>query len=48
MSWSLVLKASEFDKTFNTGEDVSDAIDRSLGAALERRARKCVNVDFPA
>lgn len=41
------MKARDFDKTFDAGEDVSDAIDWSRARRPNDRTRR-VNVDFPA
>ncbi|MBN7760704.1 CopG family transcriptional regulator [Nitratireductor aquibiodomus] len=41
------MKATEFDKKFDAGEDVSDAIDWSR-ARRPKDQPKRVNVDFPA
>lgn len=41
------MKATEFDKTFDAGEDVSGAIDWSRARRPNDRLRR-VNVDFPA
>ena len=41
------MKASEFDRRFDDGEDVSDQIDWSK-ASRPNIATKRVNVDFPA
>ncbi len=41
------MKASEFDRSFDDGEDVSDQIDWSK-ASRPNIATKRVNVDFPA
>jgi alpha/beta superfamily hydrolase len=41
------MKATEFDKTFDAGEDVSDAIDWSRARRPNDQTRR-VNVDFPA
>lgn len=40
------MKAKEFDRKFDAGEDVSDELDLS-GARRPRQAQKRVNVDFP-
>ncbi|MGY6627801.1 MAG: type II toxin-antitoxin system BrnA family antitoxin [Oceanicaulis sp.] len=41
------MKANEFDKAFDTGEDVSDAVDWSKARRPNDQPRR-VNVDFPA
>ena len=41
------MKASEFDKKFDAGEDVSEAIDWSQARRPNEQPRR-VNVDFPA
>ena len=41
------MKAAEFDKTFDAGEDVSDAIDWSHARRRNDQPKR-VNVDFPA
>jgi alpha/beta superfamily hydrolase len=41
------MKASEFDKAFDAGEDVSDAVDWSKARHPNDQPRR-VNVDFPA
>ena len=41
------MKASEFDKKFDAGEDVSEAIDWSQPRRPNEQPRR-VNVDFPA
>ena len=41
------MKASEFDKRFDAGEDVSDELDLA-GARRPGREPRRVNVDFPA
>ena len=41
------MKAKEFDKQFDEGEDVSDALDLSK-AKRNQQEQKRVNVDFPA
>lgn len=41
------MKASEFDKRFDDGEDVSDLIDWSKATRPNQEMRR-VNVDFPA
>ena len=41
------MKATEFDKKFDAGEDVSDAIDWSQASRRNDEPRR-VNVDFPA
>jgi hypothetical protein len=41
------VKAAEFDKAFDTGEDVSDLVDWSA-ARRPNLEMKRVNVDFPA
>ncbi len=41
------MKASEFDKRFDAGEDVSGELDLS-GARRPGREQRRVNVDFPA
>jgi hypothetical protein len=41
------MKASEFDKRFDAGEDVSDELDLA-GARRPGREQRRVNVDFPA
>ncbi len=41
------MKAKEFDKKFDEGEDVSDALDLSK-AKRNQQEQKRVNVDFPA
>jgi len=40
------MKAREFDKAFDDGEDVSEHLDLSR-AQRPKRAHKRVNVDFP-
>ncbi|WP_290649287.1 ribbon-helix-helix protein, CopG family [Aquisalimonas sp.] len=40
------MKAKEFDRKFDAGEDVSNDLDLS-GARRPRQAQKRVNVDFP-
>lgn len=40
------MKAKEFDKKFNKGEDVSKCLDKSK-ARRPRQEQKRVNVDFP-
>lgn len=41
------MKATEFDKKFEAGEDVSDAIDWSQAQRRNDQLKR-VNVDFPA
>jgi len=41
------MKATEFDKKFDAGEDVSDAVDWSQASRRNDQIRR-VNVDFPA
>ena len=41
------MKASDFDKRFDTGEDVSGELDLA-GARRPGREQRRVNVDFPA
>ena len=41
------MKVAEFDKKFDVGEDVSDAIDWSQARRSNDRPKR-VNVDFPA
>ena len=41
------MKASDFDKAFDAGEDVSKAVDWSMARRPNDRPRR-VNVDFPA
>jgi alpha/beta superfamily hydrolase len=41
------MKATEFDKTFDEGSDLADAIDWSASRRPNIEARR-VNVDFPA
>ncbi len=41
------MKATEFDKKFDAGEDVSDAIDWSQARRPNDQPKR-VNVDFPA
>ncbi len=41
------MKATEFDKKFDAGEDVSEALDWSQARRPNEQARR-VNVDFPA
>lgn len=41
------MKAAEFDKKFDAGEDVSDAIDRSHARRANDQPKR-VTVDFPA
>jgi hypothetical protein len=41
------MKASEFDKRFDAGEDVSDELDLTAARRPGREQRR-VNVDFPA
>ena len=41
------MKASEFDKKFDAGEDVSEAIDWSQARRPNEQPKR-VNVDFPA
>ena len=41
------MKATEFDKKFDAGEDVSDAIDWSQARRRNDQPKR-VNVDFPA
>ena len=41
------MKASEFDKKFDAGEDVSDTIDWSQARRRNDQLKR-VNVDFPA
>ena len=41
------MKASEFDKRFDAGEDVSGDLDLSKARRPNREARR-VNVDFPS
>ena len=41
------MKANEFDKAFDAGEDVSDAVDWSKARRPNDQPRR-VNVDFPA
>ncbi|AJY44891.1 type II toxin-antitoxin system BrnA family antitoxin [Martelella endophytica] len=40
------MKANEFDKTFDAGKDVSDAIDWSQARRRNDQPKR-VNVDFP-
>ncbi len=40
------VKAEQFDKRFDEGEDVTDALDLSR-ARRPRQAQRRVNVDFP-
>src|SRR5690554_2102330 len=44
---SAIMKATEFDKKFDAGEDVSDAIDWSQARRRNDQPKR-VNVDFPA
>ena len=44
---SATIKATEFDKKFDAGEDVSDAIDWSQARRRNDQPKR-VNVDFPA
>ncbi|WP_424930497.1 type II toxin-antitoxin system BrnA family antitoxin [Amaricoccus tamworthensis] len=41
------MEASDFDKKFDAGEDISDAVDWSRATRPNDRTRR-VNVDFPA
>ena len=41
------MKATEFDKKFDAGEDVSDTIDWSQARRRNNQPKR-VNVDFPA
>jgi hypothetical protein len=41
------MKASEFDKRFDAGEDVTGELDRSKAQRPNREPRR-VNVDFPS
>jgi len=41
------MKATEFDRKFDAGEDVSDAVDWSRARRPNDQPRR-VNVDFPA
>ena len=41
------MKARDFDRTFDAGEDVSDAVDWSQARRPNDQPRR-VNVDFPA
>jgi hypothetical protein len=41
------MKAEEFDRKFDAGEDVTDALDLSSSRRPGQEARR-VNVDFPA
>ncbi len=41
------MKATEFDKKFDTGEDISDTIDWSQARRPNDQPKR-VNVDFPA
>lgn len=41
------MKAHEFDKAFDSGEDVLDALDLSRATRPNQETRR-VNVDFPA
>ena len=41
------MKASEFDKRFDAGEDVTDELDLAAARRPGREQRR-VNVDFPA
>ena len=41
------MKATEFDKKFDAGNDVSDAVDWSQASRRNDQVRR-VNVDFPA
>jgi CopG antitoxin of type II toxin-antitoxin system len=41
------MKATEFDKRFDAGEDVSETVDWSKARRPNEKARR-VNVDFPA
>lgn len=41
------VKATEFDESFDAGEDVSDAVDWSRARRPNDQPRR-VNVDFPA
>ena len=40
------MKAREFDKKFDAGEDVSDQLDRSKARRIAHEQKR-VNVDFP-
>ena len=40
------MKAKEFDKKFDEGEDITDALDLS-NAKRPQQAQRRVNVDFP-
>lgn len=41
------MKANEFDKKFDDGEDVTDALDISKAERPDEKTRR-INVDFPA
>ena len=41
------MKAREFDRTFDAGEDVSDLVDWSQARRVNTETKR-VNVDFPA
>ena len=41
------MKATELDKRFDAGEDVSDVVDWDSGRRINQEPRR-VNVDFPA
>lgn len=41
------MKAKEFDKKFDAGEDVTDALDLA-GATRANQQKERVNVDFPS
>ena len=41
------MKATEFDKRFDEGEDVSDVVDWDAARRINQEPRR-VNVDFPA
>jgi hypothetical protein len=41
------MKAEEFDRKFDAGEDVTDVLDQSAARHPGQEARR-VNVDFPA
>jgi len=41
------MKATEFDKRFDAGEDVSDVVDWGSARRINQEPRR-VNVDFPA
>jgi len=41
------MKATEFDKRFDAGEDVSDVVDWGSARRIDQEPRR-VNVDFPA